>query len=59
LGIELSTSNLFNHDINLVSVLHAEVLGGLTLMKAFSVKEEANIAGGKLHKSIDTFWRWQ
>jgi hypothetical protein len=50
---------LFNHDINLISVLHVEVLGSLAFVKALSVEEEANVAGGELCEEGNTFWRWQ
>ena len=39
----LSSSDLLDHHINLVSVLHVELLGGLTFVQAFSVEEEADI----------------
>jgi hypothetical protein len=45
LGSGLATSNMFNHNINFISVLHVEIPGSLALVEAVSFEEEANVAG--------------
>jgi hypothetical protein len=52
-------SDLLDHDINLVSVLHVQLLGGLALVQAFSIEEEADIGGIELNRDKLTLWRWQ
>jgi hypothetical protein len=36
-------SDLFNDDVDFVSVLHVQVLGGLVLVETLTVEEESNI----------------
>ena len=46
-GVEsLVAANLLNHNVDLITVLHVEFLGGLSLVQALAVKEEADIRGG-------------
>ena len=47
-GLSLCTSNLFDHDIDFVSVLHVEFLGGLGLVKSFTVEEESDVVDTEL-----------
>jgi hypothetical protein len=58
-GLANATSNLLNHDVNLVSVLHAELFRSLALVEAFPIEEEADVAGAELCEAVGTFWRWQ
>ena len=44
------TSNLLNHHINLVTVLHVEVLGGLILVQSLTIEKEANVVGAQLRR---------
>jgi hypothetical protein len=55
----VGSSDLFDDDVDLIAVLHVEVLGGLCLVKTFSVEEEADVAGVELGKEGGTLWRWQ
>jgi hypothetical protein len=48
LGSGLATFNMFDHNINFISVLHVEIPGSLALVEAVSFEEEANVAGGEL-----------
>lgn len=41
---------MFYYHIDLVSVFHVEVFGGLVLMKACAVEKEADVAGFELSK---------
>lgn len=42
-------SDLLDHYIDLISVLHVEVLGGLTFVQSFSVEQEADVGGIQLN----------
>ena len=42
----LTASNLLNDNVDLITIFHVELLGGLSLVQALSVKEEADIGGG-------------
>lgn len=44
-------SDLFDHDVDLISVLHVEVLWSLTLVQTFSVEQEADIGSIELNKT--------
>jgi hypothetical protein len=55
----VGSSNLFDDDVDLIAVLHVEVLGGLGLMETFSVEEEPDVASVELCKQTVTLWRWQ
>jgi len=50
-GVSLrwGASYLLDHDINLISVLHVQVFGGVRFMDTWAVKEESNIAGVELY----------
>jgi hypothetical protein len=52
-------SNLLDDDIDLVAVLHVEVLGALVLVDALAIEEEADVGGTDLHGGSLTLWRWQ
>lgn len=45
-----ASSDLLDDHINLVSVLHVEILGSLSFVEAFPVKEEADVAGAELNE---------
>lgn len=53
------SSDLLDNNINLIAVLHPQVLGGLSLVQAFSVEEESNICDVELGSAELTLWRWQ
>jgi hypothetical protein len=53
------SSDLFDDDVDLVSVLHVEVFRGLSFVEAFSVKEEADLVGVELSISGGTLCLWQ
>jgi hypothetical protein len=44
----VGSSDLLDDHVDLVSVLHVQVLGGLVLVEAFSVEEEADVLGVEL-----------
>ena len=50
-----SSSDLFDNYINLISILHVEVLGSLVFVKSITVKKEPYIISFDLdeHKSTD------
>ena len=48
------TANLLNHHIDLVSVLHVEILGGGVLVESFAVEEEPHIAHIQLNMGRNT-----
>ena len=56
---QLGSSNLLDNNIDLISVLHAQFLGGLSLVKSLSVEEESNVGDVELHRKGGTLWRWQ
>ena len=41
-------ANLLDDHVDLVTVLHVELLGGLGLVKSFTVEEEADVGGSEL-----------
>jgi hypothetical protein len=53
------SADLFNHDVNLIAIFHVELLGGLSLVQAFSIKQEADVGGIELNREKLTLWRWQ
>lgn len=53
------SSDLFDHDIDLISVLHVEVLGGLGFMEALAVEEEADVVDVELDRVSFTLCLWQ
>ena len=50
---------MLDHDVNLIAVLHVELLGSLRLVEAFTIEEEADVGGAELYVRLDTLWRWQ
>lgn len=52
-------ANLLDHDIDLVTVLHVEVLGGGVLVESLAVEEEPHIVGIQLHWGTLTLCLWQ
>ena len=44
----VGSSDLLDDHVDLVSVLHVQVLGGLVLVESFSVEEEADVLGVEL-----------
>ena len=46
---ELGAANLLDHHIDLIAVLHVEVLRGLVLVETLSVEEEPHVGGVQLH----------
>ena len=56
---QFASSSLFDHNIDLVAVLHVELLGRLSLVQAFSVEEEPHVARVELNEWEGTLWRWQ
>jgi hypothetical protein len=44
------SADLLDHNVDLISVLHVEVLGGLSFVQAFSVEEEADVGGVELNQ---------
>ena len=44
----VGSSDLLDDHVDLVSVLHVQVLGGLVLVESFSVEEEADVLGIEL-----------
>jgi hypothetical protein len=55
----LGSSDLLDDDVDLVSVLHVEVLGRLRFVETFTIEEEADVGGVKLSGEGLTLWRWQ
>ena len=53
-GTKSESSDLFDDHVDLISVLHVQVLGGLPLVKSFSIEKEADICCVELHKTIHT-----
>jgi hypothetical protein len=47
-SISVNSSDLFNDDIDLVSVFHVEFLGGLSFVETFSVEEEPDVGKREL-----------
>lgn len=56
---EKVAANLLNHNINLITVLHIEVFGGLGLVESFTVEEEANVVDVQLNEILVTLCLWQ
>jgi len=54
LEIAAGSSNLLNHNVNLVTILHVEVFWGLCFVEAFTIEEKADIVGTELYGVIDT-----
>ena len=52
-------SNLLDDDVDLISVLHVEVLGGLVLVQSLTIEEEPDVVGAQLYGKGCTLWRWQ
>ena len=48
LRLWVCSSDLLDDHVDLVSVLHVQVLRGLVLVEAFSVEEEADVLGIEL-----------
>ena len=46
------TSDLLDHNINLVAVLHVELLGSLGLVEALAIEEESNITRSQLNEGV-------
>ena len=44
----LWSSNLFDHDIDFVSVFHVQFLGSLSFMKSFTIEEESDVVDTEL-----------
>ena len=42
----LVAADLLNHNVDLIAILHVEFLGGLSIVQALAVKEEADVRGG-------------
>jgi len=42
-------SNLLDHNVNLISVLHVEVLGTLVLVESLTIEEEAHVGHVELN----------
>ena len=45
--MERSSSSLLDHDIDLISVLHLKLVGGVIILEAFSVEDEAALVDGQ------------
>ena len=52
-------SNLLDDDVDLISVLHVEVLGNLVLVQSLAIEEEPDVVRAQLHGKGCTLWRWQ
>lgn len=48
-------SNLLNHDVNLISILHMQILGCLVLVETFSIEEESHVLDIELNIRKVTF----
>ena len=44
-----TSSDLLDHDINLISILHSQVLGRLSLVESLTVKKESNVRDVELN----------
>ena len=53
------TANLLNDDIDLIAVLHVQVLGGLVLVESFAVEQETDVVDVELAKMSVTLCLWQ
>lgn len=53
------TANLLNHDIDLVTVLHVEVLGSVGLVESLAIEKESHVAHIQLSWYIITLCLWQ
>ena len=54
-----ASSDLLDDNVDLVSVLHVKVLGGLVLVEAFPVEEKADVVGLELGEDRGTDCLWQ
>jgi len=52
-------ANLLDHHIDLVTVLHIEVLGGGVFMESLAVEEESHIVHVQLYLHTLTLCLWQ
>lgn len=52
-------SNLLYNNVDLITVLHVEVLRGLILMKSLSIEKEPHVAGLQLNYFCFTDCLWQ
>ena len=50
---------MLDHYVNLISIFHVEVLGGLIFMKSLAVEKEPDIVGLELNETKGTDCRWQ
>jgi L-aminopeptidase/D-esterase-like protein len=47
-----ASSDLLDDHIDLISVFHVEILGGLGIVESFPVEQEANVGDVELHIEI-------
>ena len=52
-------SDLLDDDIDLITILHVEFLGGLSVVEALAVEEEAHVGDIELGNPLITLCRWQ
>lgn len=57
---ESFAANLFDEDIDLITVFHVEFLGGLSFMQSFAIEQKANVVGLQLrYEIVCTLCFWQ
>lgn len=56
---ERTSANLLDHDINLITILHVEILGGLGLVESLAIEEEAHVVDVELNGVLVTLCLWQ
>ncbi len=47
-GFSLGSSDLLDHDIDFVTVLHVEFFGGLGLVESLTIEEESDVVDAQL-----------